>query len=206
MEKIILIGAGGHAKSVIDSIEQAGMYQIIGFSEKVKDENVNYRGYKVICTDDELEDLYKNGVQNAFITIGYMGNSDLREKLYNKLKSIGFNIPSVVDKSAILATDVQIGKGCFIAKGTIINSQSCISDLAIINTGVVIEHECYVGFNTHIAGNSIICGNVNVGNNVFVGAGSTVIQGRKIGDIAIIGAASTVLHDIGNNKKVFGVI
>lgn len=206
MDKIILIGAGGHAKSVIDSIEQAGKYEIVGFSEKFKDEGIQYRGYKVICTDDELEVLYKSGVQNAFITIGYMGNSDLREKLYNKLKSIGFNIPSVVDKSAILATDVQIGKGCFIAKGTIINSQSCISDLAIINTGVVIEHECYVGFNTHIAGKSIICGNVNIGNNVFVGAGSTVIQGIKIGDSTIIGAASNILHNVGDNKKVFGVV
>lgn len=206
MGKIILIGAGGHAKSVIDSIEQAGTYEIIGFSEKFKDEGIQYRGYKVICTDDELEEIYKSGVQNAFITIGYMGNSDLREKLYYKLKNIGFNIPSVVDQSAILATDVQIGKGCFIAKGTIINSQSCISDLAIINTGTVIEHECYVGFNTHIAGNSTMCGNVNVGDNVFVGAGSTVIQGVTIGESTIVGAASTVLHNIGNNKKVFGII
>lgn len=206
MEKIILIGAGGHAKSVIDSIEQAGTYEIVGFSEKFKDEGIQYRGYKVICSDDELEEIYKSGVQNAFITIGYMGNSDLREKIYYKLKNIGFNIPSVVDQSAILATDVQIGKGCFIAKGTIINSQSCISDLAIINTGTVIEHECYVGFNTHIAGNSTMCGNVNVGDNVFVGAGSTVIQGVTIGESTIVGAASTVLHNIGNNKKVFGII
>lgn len=206
MEKIILIGAGGHAKSVIDSVEQAGEYQIIGFSERIKCENVNYRGYKCICTDDELEDLYKTGVKNAFITIGYMGNSNLREKLYYKLKSIGFNLPSIVDNRAVLATDVQIGKGCFIAKGTIINSQTCIRDLAIINTGAVIEHECYVGFNTHIAGNSTICGNVSVGNNVFLGAGSTVIQGVKIGDNTIVGAASTILHNIENNKKVFGII
>ena len=201
MEKIILIGAGGHAKSVIDSIEQAGIYEIVGFSEKNIDENIQYRGYKVICTDDELDYFYKSGVQNAFITIGYMGNSNLRENLYYKLKNIGFNIPSIVDQSAILATDVQIGKGCFIAKGTIINSQSCIRDLAIINTGAVIEHECYVGFNTHIAGKSIICGNVNIGNNTFIGAGSTVIQGVKIGDNTIVGAASTVLHDIENNKN-----
>lgn len=206
MEKIILIGAGGHAKSIIDSIEQTGIYQIIGFSEKKKDESVNYRGYKIICTDDELEELYKSGVQNAFITIGYMGNSNLREKLYYKLKSIGFNLPSIVDNSAILAIDVQIGKGCYIAKGTILNSQTFINDLAIINTGAVIEHECYIGFNTHIAGNSTICGNVNVGNNVFVGASSTVIQGVKIGDNTIIGAASKVIHDVGNNKKIFGII
>lgn len=206
MEKIILIGAGGHAKSVVDSIEQAAEYEIVGFSDNQISHEVIYRNYKVICTDKDLEKIYTAGVKNAFITIGYMGNSSVREKIYNKLCSIGFNMPTIIDPSAIIATDVQIGSGCFIGKTAVINSQARIGDLGIINTAAVIEHECDIGFNVHLAGNSILCGNVTVGNDVFIGAGSVVIQGINIGSDVIIGAASTVIHNVKDHSKLFGIV
>lgn len=206
MKKIILIGAGGHAKSVVDSIEQAAEYEIVGFSDNPISHKEIYRDYKVICTDEDLEKIYTAGVKNAFITVGYMGNSSVREKIYNKLRSIGFNIPTIIDSSAVIARDVKIGAGCFIGKTAVINSQARIGDLGIINTAAVIEHECDIGFNVHLAGNSILCGNVTVGNDVFIGAGSVVIQGINIGSDVIIGAASTVIHNVKDHSKLFGIV
>lgn len=205
-KKIILIGFGGHAKSVIDTIEQSNEFQIVGFSDISLQINKEYRGYKVICSDNELINIYKSGIKYAFITIGYMGKSNIREKIYSNLTNIGFKFPVIIDKSAIIARDVIIEEGTFVAKNVVLNSQVYVKKLAIINTGAIIEHECNIGENSHIAGGSILCGNVTVGDNVFVGAGSKIIQNIMIGNNTIIGAGSVVLHNINQNSKVYGLV
>lgn len=206
MEKIVLVGFGGHAKSVIDTIEQCSEFQIVGFSDVTSQFQKEYRGYKVICSDDALFDIYKSGIKYAFITIGYMGQSSIREKIYNKLKQIGFIIPVIIDKSAIIARDVILEEGTFVGKNVVLNSQVYVNKLAIINTGAIIEHECNIGQNSHIAGGSILCGNVTVCDNVFVGAGSKIIQNITVGSNTIIGAGSVVLHNVKQNSKVYGLI
>lgn len=205
-KKIILIGFGGHAKSVIDTIEQNNEFQIAGFSDITSQINKEYRGYKVICSDDELIDIYESGIRYAFITIGYMGQSNIREKIYNKLKEFGFIVPVIIDKSAIIAKDVILEDGTFVGKGVILNSQVYVKKLAIVNTGAIIEHECNIGKNSHIAGGSILCGNVTIGDNVFIGAGSKIIQNITVEDNSTIGAGSVVLHSIKRNSKVYGLI
>lgn len=204
MEDIILIGFGGHAKSVIDSIEQGSLFRIIGYTDTQA--QTDYRGYKYLGNDSILSDLYRQGVRKAFVAIGYLGTGTKRKKLYKYLTDIGYEIPAVIDDSSIIARDAVICKGAFIGKGAIVNSGAKIEKMAIINTGAIVEHDCTVGENSHISVGTVLCGNVVIGQESFVGAKSTVIQNLKIGNQVIIGAGSTVLSHIPDHTKISGII
>ena len=196
MEKIVLLGCGGHAKSVADAILQGNSYEIAGFVDTVKNDEFVYRGIRVIGSDDDLQTLYDTGIHHACICVGYLGHGNIRNILYEKLKNIGFTLPSIIDPSAILAADVEVGEGSFIGKGAIVNSNACIGKMCIINSGAIIEHDCIVGDFSHISVASILCGGVNVGNASFIGANSTVIQEKTIGQNCVIGAGTVVRKNV----------
>ncbi|MBQ2982949.1 MAG: acetyltransferase [Lachnospiraceae bacterium] len=206
MKDILIIGCGGHAKVVYDVIEQAKNYNIVGFISEKKDNKFEYRGKKAIGTDEQLIELYKSGIQHAVVGIGYLGDSQVRDRVYTKLKKIGFEIPALVDITAKLAADVKIGEGAFIGKGAIINSNAIIDDMAIINSGAIVEHDCKVGQFSHVSIATNLCGSVVVGHHTFIGAGTTIIQCVAIGNNVVVGAGSTVLNDISSNSKVFGIV
>ncbi len=202
MDDIVIIGFGGHAKSIADSIEEAGIYKIVGYTD---DKDCHCR-YTYLGTDDALESLYKKGFRKAVIGLGFLGNSNVREIIVESAKKIGYEFPAIIDKTAVIASDVSIGEGSFIGKSAIVNAASEIGDYCIINTGAIIEHENVIGDYSHIAVGAILCGEVSVGCHTMIGAGTTVIQCRKIGNNCIIGANSTVLSDVGNNLTVYGVV
>lgn len=204
MEKIILIGFGGHAKSVIDSIEISSKYSIIGYTD-VKNKQT-YRGYNWLGTDDVLEQYYNKGVTKAVISIGYVGVESAQKRIYENVKKIGFQLPVIIDPSAIVSSDVVIEEGSFIGKRSVVNSESKVGKMCIINTGAILEHENMIGDFSHISVGAILCGNVHVGRRCFIGANTTVVQNISIGDKTIIGAASTVLSDVASCQKVYGLV
>lgn len=206
MEEIILLGIGGHAHSVVDSIEQVGKYRIVGFLDVKENQDKEYKGYRVIGTDDMLENFYQKGIKNAFVTVGYLGEGNIREKLYKDLKRIGYKIPNIIDKSAIVANDVRLGEGNFVGKQCVINANAEIGSMCIINTGAIVEHDCCVDDMTHIAVGTLLCGQVTVGSNTLIGAGAIVRQGVNIGTHVTIGAGMTITKDVKNNIKKYGNI
>lgn len=202
MEKIILIGCGGHAKSIVDVIENSKKYEIVGF---VNDFDFEYRDYHVVGNDDDLQLIYDGGIKKAFICIGYIGEGKIRQSLYNYVKKIGFTIPNIIDNTAIVASDVRINEGVFIGKRAIINSNSEIKKMAIINSGAIVEHDSLIYDFTHVAVGAVICGNVTVYENCLVGANSTIIQGITISRNVKIGAGSIVLSSVSSDRTVVGV-
>lgn len=201
-EQIIILGAGGHARSMADSIEAQGQYEIAGFVSPTMDDSISYKGYTGIGTDDDLQELYHKGITRACIGIGYFGREHVREHLYEKLTEIGFEMPNIIDPSAVLASDVALGKACFIGKNAVINSNVRIGDCVIINTGSIIEHDCIVGDYSHVAVGTVICGGTVVGTGCFVGANATVIQGITLETGAIIGAGTVVRKDVSAGRMV----
>lgn len=204
MEDIILVGFGGHAKSVVDSIESSGIYHIVGYTDSEKTHD--YHGYQCIGTDEVLNEYFKYGIHKAFIAVGYLGKGNLRHHLYERLKQIGFQIPAIIDPTAVVGRDVEIGEGVYIGKKAVINAGVRVEKMSIINTGAIVEHESSVGEFSHIAVGSILCGNVSIGKECLIGAGTVVIQGKKIDDRVIIGAGSVVLSHVPKGKTVYGVV
>ena len=188
MEDIILIGFGGHARSVADCVERQGKYNIIGYTDF---EQYNCK-YHYLGTDNVLQDYYDSGVRNAALCIGYLGKGEVRQKLYCKLKDMGFVFPVIVDPSAIISESAEIDEGTFIGKGAIVNAEAKIGKMAIINTMALIEHECVVGEFVHIAVAAVLCGQVEVGKAALIGANATVLQCRKILEKQIVPAGTTI--------------
>lgn len=200
-KKLLLIGGGGHCRSVLDSIMSSEVYDEIGIIDNV---DSSILGIPVVGTDDDVPRLMSEGWTNAFITVGSVGNTKLRHKLYDMVKNIGMNVPAIIDSSAIIARDIEVSEGTYVGKRVVINTGSRIGTCAIINTGAVIEHDCIIGDFSHISPGATVCGQVCIGNDSHVGAGSVVRQQINIGNGALIGAGSVVVKDIQDNVKAYG--
>ena len=196
MDRILILGMGGHAKSITDAIERAGVYEIAGYVvNNIEKPEYNLR-YPILGGDIDLQKLFFQGIHQAAVGIGFLGKSGLRENLYNELKRIGYNLPVICDPSATISTETFVDEGTFIGKGAILNTDAHIGKLCIINTGAIVEHDCFVDNFSHVSVGTILCGGVTVGKRAFIGANATIIQGRRIADGCIIGAGEVIRKNI----------
>lgn len=202
MKKIVLVGGGGHCKSVIDTILSSDEFDIVGITDPLSKGSI--LNINIIGDDSILKKVYSDGVDYAFITLGSIGNPQIRIKLYKMLKKIGFKIPNIIDKTAILASKCTLGEGVFIGKRAVINSDVKIGNNSIVNTGVIVEHDCVIEDFAHIAPGAVLSGGVYIGENSHVGSNSVVIQGIKIGSNTLIGAGTVIVKSIEDNLKVYG--
>lgn len=202
--KLILIGGGGHCRSVADSVDAKAYSDIVIVDHHLVTGSI-ICGYRVVGGDDILGDLYDADYKEAFISVGSLKDTTARRRIYDRAMPIGFSFPSILDQSVAVAVDVSIGYGIFVGKNAVINAGSRISDFVIINTGAIVEHDCIIGKFTHISVGAVVCGGCKVANDVFIGANATVIQEVKIGANSVIGAGSTVLADVPENTVVTGV-
>ena len=209
MKKLVLIGGGGHCKSILDSL-MSGVLEFddidLVITDALSSPGSDIYGYKIVGGDELLPSLFKQGYEYAFISVGSVTDTSLREKLVNKAKEIGFKFITIIDPSARVSRHASIGEGTFVSKGAIINADCSIGNHCIINSGTIIEHGCSVGDFAHISSGSTICGDVSIGQKTLVGAGSVVIQNIHIGNKAVIGARSVVIGDVEDGVTKYGVI
>ena len=201
MDKILLIGAGGHARSCIDVLEEENQFEIAGLIEKGESISNNSLGYSVIGTDDDLKVLRKH-YKNAIITVGQIKSPKIRIKLYKLLKELDFTLPLIVSPHAYVSKHAQIGEGSIIMHGVIINANAKIGNNCIINNKSLIEHDAVIGDHCHIATGAIINGEVSVGDKSFLGSGGVIKQAISIGKNCVIGAGVVLKNDIESNKVV----
>ena len=178
-KKILVIGAGGHANSVIDILEQSNSYIIYKIIGTKKDLGKKFGKYTIQNTDADLNKLRKNCSQ-AVIAIGQIKNYKIRKKIYDKLIKLKFKIPKIFSKNSYVSKTSQIGLGTVIFNNVIINSKVKIGNNCIINNGALIEHDVNIGNNCHISTGVILNGNVKVEDNCFIGSGSIIRDNIKI--------------------------
>lgn len=196
-EKIILIGAGGHCKSVVDSIDTE-KYEIVGFL----DENRTGMHLNKPIFGSKIEDIKNFRNFKYFVSIGGIM---ARKMWYKRLQEYGLETINIIDKTAIVSPTAKIGKGNFIGKYAILNAEVVIGDDNIINSKALVEHECKIGNHCHISTNSSVNGDVVIGDCVFFGS-SAVCNGQlKIGEKSIIGSGSVVIKNVVPNTTVVGV-
>lgn len=188
INRIVLFGCGGHARSVINVLRERNEKIEILLVDKNAHSKESIMGCSVVCEYELRED------DGYFIAIG---ENEERDRLYQHMldKGMGYCM-SVVSKYACIGVEAKIGRGTFVAANTYIGPLAEVGNNTIINTGSIVEHETVVGNNTHIAPNVTVCGRVRIGNNVFCGAGSTIIDKISICDNVIIGAGAVVKEDI----------
>ncbi len=201
---LVLIGGGGHCKSVLDVAQSMGKFNEIVITDPIIDAETEILGYKVVGTDEELPGLRSEGFDYAFITVGSIESTALRRKLVEKAEKLGYKFATIIAPSAIVSEHASIGDGSFVGKNAVVNADAIVGSHCIINTGSIVEHESKVGDFTHVSVGSILCGNTEIGEDSLLGAGSIVIQGVKIGSHSIVGAGSVVLKDIQSNVRAYG--
>ena len=178
-EKIVLIGGGGHCHSVIDVIEQTNKYEIIGIVDTKENIGKKVLGYEIIGCDDDLETIFLS-CKNAIITVGQIKTSDLRIKLFDKLKNIGFNLRVIISPIAYVSKHSILDEGTIVMHNALVNANVKIGKNCIINTKALIEHDCVIGDNCHISTASVLNGGVIVKDNTFFGSNSTSKQSIEI--------------------------
>ncbi len=201
-EKLIVFGAGGHAKVVIDAIEQQGSYDIAGLlDDDPKHADKRFFGYPVLGTRADLPALLSAQLCHAIVTIG---DNASRAAVAAHLAQQGWRFASAVHPRAYVARGVEIGPGCVVMAGCVVNADASLGAHVIINTGATVDHDCRIGDAVHIAPGCHLCGGVSVGSGSLLGAGASVTPGVNIGRNAIIGAGSTVIRDVADEARVSG--
>ncbi|MCI8584239.1 MAG: acetyltransferase [Dorea sp.] len=198
MEKLVLIGAGGYAKSVLDSIDFYN-YEMIGFVDGFSTEK-EHLGYPILAKS--LDELPNSDKYVYFIAIG---DNQKRKIWFDRLIEKNYHIINVVDKSAIISPEAEIGIGCFVGKMSIINSKALVGNDCVINTKSVIEHGCHVGNHVNLSTNAVINGDVIVDDGSFIGSCSVTIGQLRIGSWSTVGAGAVVIRSVGDNVTVAGV-
>lgn len=178
-EKIILIGGGGHCKSVIDVIESTGKYLIFGIIDIKENIGKKILGHEIIGCDDNIPSLIKQ-CANFHISFGHIKSNELRVKTFNAIKTYGGKFPVIISPVTYVSKHAQIAEGTIVMHHAFINAGVKIGSNTIINSKALIEHDAVIGNHCHISTGSIINGGVEVGDNTFFGSGSVSKQYSKI--------------------------
>lgn len=194
MNRLIIIGASGHGKVVADIAKLCGYNDIIFLDNDSRIKSCSE--YQVIGTDTIGYELKGD----MFIAVG---NGEIRKKLMDRYS--GRNFPILKHPSSVLAKNVEIGAGCVIMAGAIINTDTKIGKGCIINTGSSVDHDCVLGDFVHVAVGAHICGTVNVGDGTWIGAGSTVSNNVNICSNCIVGAGAVIVKDIKSMGTYIGI-
>jgi len=202
-EKLILIGAGGHARASIEVIERTERFNIFGLIGLTNEVGSSQLGYNVIGTDDEIA-LFLDGCRNAIITMGHINSPDKRIALYEKALSIGFKFPTIVSPNSVIARDSVIGPGTLVMNSAIVGASVRIGSNSILNSGAMVEHDSIIHDHTHISTKATVNGGVTIGSGCFIGSGSVIKEGVTIGDNSIVGMGQVVRHNIEKNTKYVG--
>jgi len=179
MEDIILIGGGGHCRSVIDVIESENKFLIRGIVDQKEFINKKILDYPFIGTSDDLSAIFRD-FKNAFITVGQIRDPMPRINIFNQLKEIGYFLPTITSPRAYISKSSNIAEGSIIMHDALINSTVSIGRNCIINTKALIEHDSIVEDFCHISTGAIINGGVTVGEKTFFGSGAVSREGASI--------------------------
>lgn len=198
-DQITILGAGGHAKIVIDALRL--LHSALGirlYDDAKQKQDLNF-----------LDISVETPIPANFESLGNMhiaiGNNRIRQALGNKLILAGNNYISVIHPSAVVSTYAMIGKGHFIAAGAIVAANAELGDGVIVNHQAVVDHDCRIGSWSHIAPSAVLGGEVTIGNGTLIGSGAVILPGVKVGANVIVGAGAVVTKDVMDNAIVVGV-
>lgn len=199
MKNLIIIGAGGYAKSVLDSVDYMN-FRMIGYIDDIKTKGTYHQGYPVL---GNTIDCIENPEQYVYFVA--IGNNAKRKSWFDKLKERGLSLINVIDKSALVSSAATLGEGNFIGKLAILNHGSSVGDNCVINTRSLVEHGCCVGNHVNISTNSTLNGDVICEEGSFIGSGAVINGQITIGHWALVGSGAVVIKNVEEYTVVVGV-
>jgi len=188
------LGAGGHAKVVLEILADMNGFDVVGLLDPRTDlRGSEVHGVPVLGGDDLLGRLYDDGVKHAFVGLGSADDTRPRRRLFDLAVSNGYEIVTAVHATALVSPSATAGRGATIMARAVVNAAAVLGEDVIVNTGAIVEHDCRLGSHVHIASGATLASGVIVGDGAHVGAGATVLQGVHIGAGSVVGAGAVVV-------------
>ena len=192
MKPLLLIGCGGHARSLIELIESASDWRIHGLVGLPEQVGSYVLGYPVIGCDANLPAL-RAECPVAVLAIGQLPDPTPRQRLAAELEQLGFQVPVLISAHAVVSRHAQLGPGTTVGHGVIVNAAAVVGDHCILNSRALIEHDVQIGDHCHISTGSLVNGGVRVGSGSFIGSGAILREGLELPPLTVIGAGKRVM-------------
>lgn len=200
---VVVIGAGGHGRVVLDLLLTSGQHRVVGILDADPAlAGTRIYGIEVLGPVNLLPKLRQQRLRGAVVAIG---DNRVRRKYRTEIDAAGLDAINAVHPSACLSPRAILGRNIVVCAGAIVCTDVTIGDSVILNTGCRIDHECTIREGAHIAPGAILAGRVDVGLDAFIGLGSRVIQCRSVGANAVVGAGAVVIRDVPAGARVVGV-
>lgn len=201
---MVLAGAGGHGRVVLDALLAQGTYDIVGFVDPDESHwGAAIDGVHVLGGDDRLIALPQDVL--FVVTVGSIGDTAPRWRVFERLVAAGRRPATIVHPDASVSPRAAIGDGSVVLAQAVVAAGASIGRNVIVNNGAIVEHECLVEDHVHLATGSRLAGNVRVGAGAHVGIGACVRQGIAIGERAVVAAGAAVIEDVPMGERVGGV-
>jgi UDP-perosamine 4-acetyltransferase len=199
---VVIVGAGGHGKVVLDILQAAGEHRVVGFLDADSSmAGTTIGGVNILGNVNLLPKLKQQKVSGAVIAIG---DNRVRAGYAKLLRDEGLELISAIHPSAVISPSATLGPNSVIAAGVVICAEARVGESVIANTGCVIDHECEIGAASHICPGALLAGRVRIGAGAFVGLGAKILPCLNIGENSVIGAGATVIHDVAAGVTVIG--
>lgn len=200
MNNLLIVGAGGHGKVVVESVTKMKQWDKIAFLDDAYTEGSQCNDYPILGRLDSYIE-FQNDYEDLFVAIG---DNKLRLDYMKKFSKVGFNIPNVIHPSAIISKKAKIEKGIAIMANAVVNSSAIIGNGTIINTLASVDHDCRLYEGVHICPGVSLAGSVSIGKLSWIGIGSSIIEGINIGEEVVVGAGAVVIDDVSKKRVVAG--
>lgn len=202
---IVGLGAGGHAKVVIEILQLGGQYELIGLVDPKSDlKGELVLGVPVLGGDEQLPMLRARGVEYFFVGVGSASVLRRRRRLYEFALRQGMQPVAAIHPNATISPSATLGMGVTVMAAAAINADARLGDNVIVNTGAIVEHDCVIGNHVHIATGAKLSGGVIVGNETHIGVGAVIRQCIQIGTGVSIGAGAVVVKVVPDSQLVMG--
>ena len=192
MKPLLMLGCGGHARSLIDLVETEGQWRIQGLLGLPEQVGTSVMGYPVIGTDADLRSL-RTTFPAAVLAIGQLPDATTRQRLDALLEQLGFLCPVVISPHAVVSRHAQLGAGTVVGHGAIVNAGAVVGSHCTLNTLALIEHDARLGDHCHVSTGALVNGGVQLGSGCFIGSGAMLREGLQLPAGTVISAGKRVM-------------
>ena len=200
MKKLVIIGAGGHARVLIELFRAMGGFELVGVVAHTAPKDP--LGLPLLGDESRLKRLRAEGVESAFVAVG---DNMARARLGAWLEKLGYGLPVAIHPSAFVAPSARVSPGAVVMARAVLGTDAVLEGLAILNTGAIADHDVVLEEASHAGPGSVLAGHARLGARALLGAGSAVRPGVSIGPDAVVGAGAAVVEDVPLAATVAGV-
>ena len=204
VQSVIVIGAGGHARVLLDVLARCGV-MVAGLTDADASKHGKLlSGFRILGADGVLE----KHPPGSTILVNAMGSTEsmtTRQAVFERLKAAGYGFLTLAHPSALIAPDVVLGEGVQVMAGAIVQPGARIGANSIVNTGAQVDHDCIIGAHVHLSPGATLSGTVTVGDGSHIGTGATIVQGLRVGRGCLVAAGAVVTRGVADGERVAGV-